>query len=179
MYDGEARSEEEQIVGFADWSLRRFFTEAEKCEWYRNTIFVLLGDHGKIVDGAENEMPESYNHIPLMIYRPGMKGWRYEGWAQQLDVQPTLLGMIGLKSGERNFGLDLLKEKRPYVFYCADDIIGARGEGHLYIYEPKEKREIRYVDGRRVTVSDALFDELKAYLFCNLQAAEVMTGGKD
>ena len=57
-----------QIVEYADWALRQFFEEARKQPWFDNTIFVLEGDHGKLVGDAECELPESYNHIPLMIY---------------------------------------------------------------------------------------------------------------
>lgn len=59
---------EDQIVEYADWSIKQFMTEAEKQPWFDNTIFVLLGDHGKLVDSPESEIPQSYNHIPLMIY---------------------------------------------------------------------------------------------------------------
>lgn len=38
---------EEQIVEYADWSIRQFMQAAEKQPWFDNTIFVFLGDHGK------------------------------------------------------------------------------------------------------------------------------------
>ena len=43
-----------------------------------NTIFVFLGDHGKMVGTPECEMPQSYNHIPLMIYGKDIKPGVYE-----------------------------------------------------------------------------------------------------
>lgn len=64
---------EDQIVEYADWSIKQFMTEAEKQPWFDNTIFVLLGDHGKLVDSPESEIPQSYNHIPLMIYGKGIQ----------------------------------------------------------------------------------------------------------
>ena len=64
---------EDQIVEYADWSIKQFITEAEKQPWFDNTIFVLLGDHGKLVDSPESEIPQSYNHIPLMIYGKGIQ----------------------------------------------------------------------------------------------------------
>lgn len=60
---------EDQIVEYADWSIKQFMTEAEKQPWFDNTIFVLLGDHGKLVDSPESEIPQSYNHIPLIDLR--------------------------------------------------------------------------------------------------------------
>ena len=40
------------------WALRQFFEEARKQPWFDNTIFVLEGDHGKLVGDAECELPE-------------------------------------------------------------------------------------------------------------------------
>ena len=50
-----------------------FMQEARKQPWFENTIFVLLGDHGKLVGSPDCEIPQSYNHVPLMIYGKGIK----------------------------------------------------------------------------------------------------------
>ena len=71
---------EEQIVEYADWSIRQFMQAAEKQPWFDNTIFVFLGDHGKMVGTPECEMPQSYNHIPLMIYGKDIKPGVYDGF---------------------------------------------------------------------------------------------------
>ena len=52
-----SRTTEEQIVEYADWSIRNFMTEALKRPWADNTLFVLLGDHGKLVGTPECESP--------------------------------------------------------------------------------------------------------------------------
>ena len=55
---------EDQIVEYADWAIRQFMQEARKQPWFENTIFVLLGDHGKLVGSPYCEIPQSYNHVP-------------------------------------------------------------------------------------------------------------------
>ena len=82
---------EDQIVEYADWSIKQFITEAEKQPWFDNTIFVLLGDHGKLVDSPESEIPQSYNHIPLMIYGKGIQPEIRAQFGGQIDVAPTRL----------------------------------------------------------------------------------------
>ena len=77
---------EDQIVEYADWSIKQFITEAEKQPWFDNTIFVLLGDHGKLVDSPESEIPQSYNHIPLMIYGKGIQPEIRAQFGGQIDV---------------------------------------------------------------------------------------------
>lgn len=107
---------EDQIVEYADWSIKQFITEAEKQPWFDNTIFVLLGDHGKLVDSPESEIPQSYNHIPLMIYGKGIQPEIRAQFGGQIDVAPTLLGLLNIGYIQNNFGINLLKEQRPCVY---------------------------------------------------------------
>lgn len=107
---------EDQIVEYADWSIKQFITEAEKQPWFDNTIFVLLGDHGKLVDSPESEIPQSYNHIPLMIYGKGIQPEIRAQFGGQIDVAPTLLGLLNIGYIQNNFGINLLKEQRPFVY---------------------------------------------------------------
>lgn len=116
---------EDQIVEYADWSIKQFITEAEKQPWFDNTIFVLLGDHGKLVDSPESEIPQSYNHIPLMIYGKGIQPEIRAQFGGQIDVAPTLLGLLNIGYIQNNFGINLLKEQRPCIFYTADNLIAA------------------------------------------------------
>lgn len=166
---------EEQIVEYADWSIRTFFDKAKKEEWYDNTIFVLLGDHGALIGEAECEMPQSYNHIPLIIFTPGGQPDVNSSFGVQMDVQKTVLDVLGYGCSTDNFGVDLMREQRPCAFYCADDIMGARNADHLYIYQPSQSRELLYLDGKKTDQPDSVFLSMKDYLFSNIQAAEIIT----
>lgn len=170
----EAKSKEpvDQIVEYTDWSLKHFFEEAREQAWYANTVFVLLGDHGKLIGSAENEMPQSYNHIPLMIYSPMLEPREVEDWVLQMDVQPTLLSLIGIEAEQINFGVDVMHNKRPYAFYTADNVVGVRSADRLYVYQPSTHIEHKYVDGNEVSEMDSTFMDMRNYLFSNLQAAE-------
>ncbi|MCD8302279.1 MAG: LTA synthase family protein [Prevotellaceae bacterium] len=172
-----ASEPEWQIVEYADWSLSRFFSQAESQPWYSNTIFVLLGDHGKLIGEADSEMPESLNHIPLMFYIPGMPPERDEGWALQMDVQPTLLGLLGISASQNNFGVDLRSLRRPCAYYTADNVIGARSSDHLFIYNPSAEQEILYRDGVPGWPEDSTFSALRYYVFNTLQAAQTVVAG--
>ncbi len=172
--DFPARTDEPetQIVEYADAALRTFFDEARKKPWFRNTIFVLLGDHGKLVGEAESVNPESYNHVPLMIYIPGRAPQLRTEWALQMDVQPTLLGLLGIAARQHNFGIDLNAASRPYAFYTADNVLCVRSTDRLYIYEPATGHEHLYKDNRPVETSDAEFARMRAYLFTMIQTAQ-------
>ena len=166
---------EDQIVEYADWSIRQFMTEAQKQPWFENTLFVLVGDHGKLVGTPENEMPEAYNHVPLMIYGKDIKPRSINNFGGQIDIAPTLLGMLGISYTQNNFGIDLLKEQRPCIFYTADNLIAARDSVRLYIHSPETGQEFCYSveEGKpKPSTYDTSFEALKEYVFSMLQATE-------
>lgn len=172
-----ADEEDEQIVEYADDALRLFFKQAEAQPWYEHTVFVLLGDHGKLTGTSENEMPQCLNHIPLIIHAPGLAAEEVQSWCMQMDVQPTLLSMLGVTAHQENFGQNVLQHPRSMALYTADNVIGARTDGHLYVYEPATHTEWLYrtdADGASKTVEqpDSTFLQMKEALFSTLQTAQ-------
>lgn len=168
---------EDQIVEYADWSIRQFMQEAEKQPWFDNTIFVFLGDHGKMVGVPECEMPQSYNHIPLIIHGKDIEPKEYQGFGGQVDVAPTLLGLLNVNYLQNNFGVNLLEEERPCMFFTADNMIGVRDTTNLFIYSPETQQEFKYElnDGKLKAVSDGMsFHYLKDYCFSMLQSTEYL-----
>lgn len=166
---------EDQIVEYADWSIRQFMNEAKKQSWFENTIFVFIGDHGKLVGTPENEMPASYNHVPFMIYGKSIPTKQYNHFGGQIDVAPTLLGLLGISYTQNNLGIDLLKEKRPCIFYTADNLIAARDSSCLYIHSPETGQEFKYEvkEGKlQSSANESHFQELKDYCFSMLQSTE-------
>ena len=166
---------EDQIVEYADRAIADFMQQAKKEPWYNNTIFVFLGDHGKIVGTPECEMPQSYNNVPLMIYGEGVEPQIVTELASQVDVAPTLLSMLGIGYVQNNFGVDLNAEKREYVAFTTDKQIAARDSSFLYIYEPADDVEYCYEisNGRFVkSAKNPRFEELKKYCFSTLQSTQ-------
>lgn len=168
---------EDQIVEYADWSIKQFMQAAEKQPWFDNTIFVFLGDHGKMVGTPECEMPQSYNHIPLMVYGKDIQPTVYDRFGGQVDVAPTLLGLLNVSYMQNNFGVDLLKVERPCMFFTADNMIGARDADRLYIYSPDSEQEFTYKvegDKLRSVTDEKEFRHLKEYCFSMLQTTEYL-----
>ena len=130
-----------QIVAFADDAIRQFMKGAEKEEWYKNTIFVLLGDHGKIVGSQTYEMPLSYNHIPLILYSPTFEDapQQFRQLGGQVDVFPTLMGLLNRTYQNNTFGVDLFKTDRPNMFFSSDDALGCINHEFFYTYNFKAK----------------------------------------
>lgn len=167
---------ETQIVEYADWSIGEFLRQARRQAWYRNTVFVIMADHGKIVGKVSGELPQSYNHIPLMIFGPGVPTMRVEKLATQVDVMPTLLSLLGTSYQYDGFGIDQMTAERPLVFYSADNQIVARSKNLCYIYEPKTDHSFYYRTtphwGLRETKPSKEFEPLRRYVFSMIQTAQ-------
>ena len=174
----KSKEKETQIVEYADHCIGDFLRQASRQEWYRNTIFVIMADHGKIVGKVTGELPESYNHIPLMIFGPGIAEGRNNRLATQVDVMPTLMSLLGTSYTYDGFGIDQTRTERPMVFYSADNQIVARSRQLCLIYEPKTARTFCYrtaPDGTlRETRYSAEFAQLKNYVFAMIQTAQFM-----
>ena len=174
----KTKEPETQIVEYADWAIGNFLSKARKQSWYNNTVFVILADHGKLVGKVSGELPESYNHIPLLIFGPGVENKRVDKLANQVDLMPTLMSLLGISYQYDGFGIDQTKDERPMVFYSADNQIVARSANRCYIYEPKTNRAFCYNiknDGQlQATQETAAFKPLKRYAFGMIQTAQFM-----
>lgn len=86
-----SNNEDDSAMAYADNCLKEFMEGgASKEEWYNNTIFVFLGDHGKRFN-QEESLPLSFFHVPLIIYSPLFENapQRYSFPMGQIDLYPT------------------------------------------------------------------------------------------
>ncbi len=174
-----------QIVAFADNAIRQFMEKAEKEEWFANTVFVLLGDHGKIVGSQTYEMPLSYNHIPCIIYSPAFDNapQRLHQLGGQVDVLPTLLGLLNHSYENNTFGVDLFNTNRPYMFFSSDDALGCISPEYFYTYNFKAKVEglYKYAENSAENIVSAHrqeADSMRTYSAAMFQTASYMFKNK-
>ena len=124
-----------QMVEYADWSIGHFLKQASKQSWYNNTIFVFVADHGANYLHTY-DMPLAFHRSPLIIFAPGL-GLAHQSLdclAGQIDIFPTLMGLMNLSYTNNTMGVDLLKEKRPFIYFTADDKIGCLDREFYFIH---------------------------------------------
>ena len=101
----------QRCIAYTDNALRLFFEKASKQPWYDRTIFVITADHSSgEVDPFYLTISGHYA-VPIVLYAPGLpwlKGYDQERIAQQIDIMPTLLGLLGYDKPYVAFGKDLL-----------------------------------------------------------------------
>lgn len=103
---------------YADYCIAKFMEAAKKEDYFKNTLFVFVGDHGvkgdatAVYPGAWTEQRLSDEHIPLLFYAPGLlKPELRKEAASQIDVLPTIAGMLGKSYTNQTMGRDLMKAK--------------------------------------------------------------------
>ena len=101
-------------IRYADYAIGQFFREAKKRDWYKDTLFVVMADHGARVYGAAQIPLYSYE-IPFLVVAPGrLAPRRVDALTAQIDLAPTVLGLLGLPYEAPFFGRDVLHYPDPH-----------------------------------------------------------------
>ncbi|ANW96412.1 sulfatase [Wenyingzhuangia fucanilytica] len=96
---------------YSDWAMKRFFTDAKKQPWFKNTVFVIISDHCAYSAGR-TELDVSSYHIPALIYNlPNTKPHEVNKLCSQIDLLPTLFGWLNWSYESKIFGKDITKMK--------------------------------------------------------------------
>jgi len=165
------------IVEYADWSIQYFLDLASKESWYENTLFVFVADHGAKIKSSIYDVPLDYHHTPLIFYfPPKIIPRKSENLAGQIDIFPTIMGLLNFSYINNTFGIDLNKEKREFIYFCIDDNIGCIDNEFLYIYRRKGKESLyNYRENSAVDLINQLSekaDSMRTYCFSAMQTAE-------
>ncbi|MEO9078345.1 MAG: sulfatase-like hydrolase/transferase [Rhodanobacter sp.] len=130
-------------VAYTDWSIGDFIKRARAKAYFDNTVFVITADHDASSAG-KTSLPMNRYHIPLWIYAPThFKPERVHRLMGQLDIPPTLLGMLNFSYRTRFFGHDLfqLPPEREHAFPGTYEKLGYIHGDVLTILEPQRKLE--------------------------------------
>ncbi len=99
-------------VRYADFALGKFIDAAKSHSWYANTIFVVLGDHGSRVYG-QGEIPLLSYRIPILIFGAGVEREVITVPTSQIDVAPTVIGLLGIPYSAPFYGRDVITDPDP------------------------------------------------------------------
>jgi phosphoglycerol transferase MdoB-like AlkP superfamily enzyme len=134
-YKKEFAKIEHRSVSYADWAIGKFINEVKHKAWFENTIFVFSADHGLNVGENKYEMALSYNHIPILFYAPKILGAKQlSNFMGQIDVFPTLMGLMNATYTNNTLGMDVLSDTRECMYFSADSKIGCVDSTWLYVY---------------------------------------------
>lgn len=130
-----------KAVEYTDYAMKRFFEEAKKEPWFENTIFVMVADHCNQIYYDEYQKPINRFAVPILIYKPnsGYVGVD-EDLAQQIDIYPTILDMIGYDKPFRSWGRSLLDKKTsvPFVINSTGNIYQFAKGNYICTFDGKK-----------------------------------------
>ena len=106
-----------QCVGYTDYAFKTFFEAAAKEAWFENTIFIITADHSNTVHFREYIKPINRYAVPILIYSPkGTYMGMNNSLAQQIDIYPTIVDIVGHDKPIRTWGRSLLNpDSKPFV----------------------------------------------------------------
>jgi phosphoglycerol transferase MdoB-like AlkP superfamily enzyme len=141
---GFESNDELNAFRYTDFSYRKFMDAVKQSPYFKNTIFLFIGDHGirgdatAILPKAFTEQGLTSEHVPMLIYSPSFntKG-NYTAIASQVDVLPTLAGLAKINYTNSSLGRDLLNVKdtstnAAFIFEAETKRIGILQRGIFY-----------------------------------------------
>ncbi len=131
----------EGAVKYTDYAINKFLTEAKSKPWFNNTIFVIVADHCASSAG-KTDLPVSRYHIPCFIYSPSLiKPSIVSKLTSQIDLAPTVLGLLKFPYKSRFMGYDIFKTpvKNERIFISTYQELGYLKKDTLVILSPKNK----------------------------------------
>ncbi|WP_430612408.1 LTA synthase family protein [Flavobacterium sp. JP2137] len=127
-------------VKYTDYALRQFFKQARKQAWFDQTVFVIVSDHCASSAG-KTELPLDKYRIPAMIYAPNfIAPQQYNTLMSQIDLMPTLLGLLRFNYTSKFYGQDVLQPSySPRAFIATYQDMGYIKDNTLTILSPTKK----------------------------------------
>jgi phosphoglycerol transferase MdoB-like AlkP superfamily enzyme len=158
-------------VKYTDEAIGEFLANARTKGWFDDTVFVFVADHCANAAGRAEMELRGY-HIPLFIYAPSIvKPARVETLASQIDVAPTLLGLLNFSYRSRFFGRDLLGPGEPRAFVANYQDLGLLQDGRLAVLVPERRFRIYRVDPDGLQAESAPDPRLLMHAVCYYQSA--------
>ena len=100
-----------KCIRYTDMAIGKFFEKASREPWFNNTIFVFTSDHTNLSDHDFYQTDLGGFCSPIIIYEPGNAERQPEiqdKIAQQIDILPTVMGMLHYQKPYFGFGIDVL-----------------------------------------------------------------------
>ena len=150
----EGLTKNHPCVAYVDNAFRLFCERFQDKPWFRNTIFVFVADHVSSEKFSEAFLhsPSDY-HIFGFLYAPDSRlHGEYDSVASQIDIMPTLLGLLGYDRPYFAFGRDLFNEPTdtPAAVNYDNNIYQAITDDYLVRFDEERVRDVYAEDDIRL-----------------------------
>ena len=160
----------EGAVKYTDYAINKFLKDAQTKPWFGNTLFVIVSDHCAKSAG-KTDLPVNRYHIPAIIYAPELVKPAIENrLVSQIDLVPTVLGLMNLNYTSRFLGYDMYNmtagNERAFISTYQD--MGYIKGDNLVILSPQQQVKMYrpdFITGGNTLIkgSDSLENEAIAW----------------
>ena len=157
-------------VKYTDYAIHKFLKDAAAKPWFNNTVFIIVADHCSRSAG-KTDLPVNRYHIPCFIYAPQLiKPVMEERLTSQIDLAPTVLGMMNINYTSRFLGFDIYRTpiERNRAFISTYQNMGFIKNNKLVILSPQKKSALYLPDfltgaATQIKQEDSLTNEAIAW----------------
>jgi len=144
---------------YTDQCLKKYFSRVKKTGWYKNTLFVLVADHGHHLPLRRSlNTPESKRITCILTggaLRQQLRGKKWNGVMNQHDLVKMLAPYYKVDPKKYRFAKDPFKATSPFAWYSNENVLGIVTRKGPAIYD---------IHTQTITGNKMAVNEAKAYL---------------
>ncbi|RIV68229.1 LTA synthase family protein [Flagellimonas aequoris] len=167
-------------VKYTDYAIGEFLRKAKGKPWFANTVFVIMADHCASSAGRWELDVQNYQ-IPALIYNlPQKNTGKINNLCSQIDMFPTLFGLLGWDYTSNLFGKDVLQmtpeEERAFIGNYRKlgllkgnqvMVLGDQKNANFYDWDPSDN-SLKSIPTDRVFLDEAIsWYQVADFLYSN------------
>ncbi len=147
---GFENNDEYNAFRYTDFCIEQFIEAAKKEKYFKETLFVFIGDHG-IKGDAGTMLPKTFTeqgltnmHIPFLFYAPSLlKAKEYATPVSQIDVMPSIASLCNIAYTNTTMGKNVfntVQKSSANTIFLYDDFnqqIGVLNNEYYFGYQLK------------------------------------------
>ena len=134
---------------YTDKVIGDFIDFAKKQDWYKNTLIVIMSDHGHSSPTPDNPYFGTKKfHIPMLWLGGALskKGIKIDNISSQVDFSYTLLNLLKADTSKFNFGKHIFNNSdEQYAYYSFNKGFGMYSRKGTFIYDYVSKKPIQKI----------------------------------
>ena len=126
-----------ESIGYADYSLRKFFATASHMPWFKNTLFVITADHTSLSASPYYQTKSGAYAIPIIFYKAdeSIKG-NSKITAQQIDILPSVLDELNFNENYFAYGNSLFDStSQHFAINYINEVYQTISENHSLLFD--------------------------------------------
>jgi len=156
---------------YSDWALWQFFKKARKEKYFKNTLFVIIGDHAEGASTKDN-LYQSYS-VPLLFYAPGfIESGETAMPVSQVDILPSIVEKLKISKPYNSWGKSVFSDEPRnlllprgdlFVYQSGDKMLLSDSQKALGLYRINGNRKENLVPKKR-NEAEKLLSDMQKYL---------------